>query len=63
MIRTGTNDPDLDAVFGIPLKRSEWCKPMQLEHRTYTSKTIEDVDIVTRIQIVNGTLAVDLERV
>jgi hypothetical protein len=36
---------------------------MQLKHRTYTSKTIENVDIVTRIQIVNGALAVDLERV
>jgi hypothetical protein len=32
-----------------------------MEPKTYSSKAVEHIDVVARVQIVNGTLAVDLE--
>jgi hypothetical protein len=56
-----TNDPDLD-TFGILLKTVSRASPCSW-NTGLTIKTIEDVHIDTPIQIVNGTLAVDLKRV
>lgn len=62
MVGTSTDDPDLDTVLGIPLKPVSHMK-MQSEHRTHASETIKHIDVVARVQIVNGTLAVDLKGV
>ena len=64
MIGSSANDADLDPVLGIPLlveKVSTYgsCKKAE----TYPSVTIEDVDVVPGVQVIDSTLTVDLESI
>jgi hypothetical protein len=64
MISACANDPHFDPVLGIPLNgrglNIEMKRPKVVTH---TSISVENIDIVTGVQIIDGTFTVDLEGV
>ena len=65
MIRSRADNPDFDPVLGVPL-----CCPIRdfgslngSREKTYTGVAVKYVHVVPGIQVIYGTLAVDLESV
>ena len=64
VVGTGANDPDLDAVLGIPLFRTVRAEGYgNVRHETHPGITIENVDIIASVQVIDGTFTIDLKSV
>jgi hypothetical protein len=64
MVGTSANNSDLDAVFRIPLfVPSDLRMKGNARLNTHPSIAIENVDIITSVQVINGTFTIDFESV
>ena len=63
MIGASADHPNFDTVFGIPLSPLKQTITTLEERETYPGKAIENVHVVARVQIIDGTFAIDFERV
>jgi hypothetical protein len=63
MICTGTDDADFDAVLWIPLNvdGNVNTESMGSIQDTHSSKPIEDIDVVTRVEVIDRSFSVDLK--
>lgn len=62
VICTRTDDPDLYAILGIPLKGNEGICGVD-RRRTYAGVTIENIDVIARVEVVDGAFAVNFKSV
>jgi hypothetical protein len=63
MICPGTNNADFDPIPRIPLFRPVSYRRWRNIPSTDPGEAIKYIHIVARVQVVDGTLAVDLKRV
>jgi hypothetical protein len=62
VICTRTDDPDLYAVLGIPLEGNEWICGVDRK-RTYAGVAVENIDVIARVEVVDGAFAVNFKSV
>ena len=65
MVGAGTDYPDLDTVLRVPLEQRADSVRVVLKYSrpTYPSETVENIDVLARVQVVNGAFTVNFERV
>lgn len=66
VVGTCADDPDLDAVLGIPLRKTRTTSALGEDNTSdnaHSGITVKDVDEFTGVKIVDGTLAIDFESV
>jgi hypothetical protein len=65
MIRPGADYADLDTVFGIPLPSdfSQRLPAISQRDETYACKSVENIDVVAGVQIINGAFTINLESI
>lgn len=65
MVSSGTDDAHFNAVFWVPLKEKynefDWIDSRNNKKKTHPRKSIEDIDVITGVEIIDGTLSVDFE--
>ena len=64
MVGTSANNADFDPIFRVPLeKQNDFFLSENRGREPYTSKTIENVNIFSSVEVIDSTLTINFESI